>query len=61
LNEAVSLGLKILDGLDDRTIPRFGDEMLKSAPDVALDKATLKHETEIQRKQDEWLKKKKFK
>jgi hypothetical protein len=61
LNEAVSLGLKILDGLDDRTIPRFGDEMLKSAPDVALDKVTLKHEAEIERKQDEWLKKKKFK
>jgi hypothetical protein len=61
LNEAVSLGLKILDGLDDRTIPRFGDEMLKNPPDVLLDEAALKHEAEIQRKQDDWLKKKKFK
>jgi hypothetical protein len=34
--------------------------MLKSAPDVALDRETLKHEAEIKRKQDEWLKKKNF-
>ncbi len=61
LNEAVNIGLKILDGLDDRTIPRFGDEMLKSPPDIALDNATLKHEAEIEWKQDEWLKKKRFK
>ncbi len=60
-NEAVNLGLKILGGLDDRTIPRFGDEMLKSPTDVALDNASLKHEAEIKIKQDEWLKKKKFK
>lgn len=39
LSEAVSLALKILDGFDERQIPRFGDEMKKSAPDVALDKA----------------------
>jgi creatinine amidohydrolase/Fe(II)-dependent formamide hydrolase-like protein len=61
LNEAISFGLKILDGLDDRTIPRFGDELLKSPTDVALDNASLKHEAEIKIKQDEWLKKKKFK
>ena len=61
LNEAVSFGLKILNGLDERTIPRFGDEMLKSPPDVALDNASLKHEAEIERKQNEWLKKKNFK
>jgi serine/threonine protein kinase len=58
--QTVKLGLKIIDGLDDRTIPRFGDEMLKSPPDILLDKASLKHETENRRKQDEWLKKKKF-
>ena len=60
-NEAVNLGLKILGGLDDRTIPRFGDEMLKSPTDVALDNASLKHEAEIKIKQNEWLEKKKFK
>ncbi|HVE57724.1 MAG TPA: creatininase family protein [Pyrinomonadaceae bacterium] len=60
LNEAVNIGLKILGGLNDRTFPRFGDEMLKSQPDVLLDKASLKHEAEIERKQVEWLKRKKF-
>ncbi len=55
-NEAVNFGLKILDGLDDRTLPRFGDEMEKSPPDVALDMASLKHEAEIKFKQLEWLK-----
>jgi hypothetical protein len=35
--------------------------MSKSAADVALDNETLKHEAEIERKQDEWLKKKKLK
>ena len=59
--EAVSFGLKILDGLDDKTIPRFGDEMEKSPLDVALDKASLNHEAEIKIKQDEWLKKRKLK
>jgi len=59
--EAVNFGLKILDGLDDKTIPRFGDEMQKSPLDVALDKASLKHEAEIKIKQDDWLKKRKLK
>lgn len=61
LNEAVSLGLKILSGLDDRTIPRFGDEMAKSPPDVALDEASLKREADVRQKQTEWLKKRKLK
>ena len=61
LKEAVSFGLKILDGLDERTIPRFGDEMMKSPVDVALDNASLKHEAEVKQQQDDWLKKKKFK
>jgi creatinine amidohydrolase len=56
--EAISTALKILDGLDERQIIRFGDEMKKSEPDVKLDEESLKHEAEIKRKQDEWLKKK---
>jgi creatinine amidohydrolase len=59
-HEAISLALKTLDGADARTIPRFGDEMKKSPPDVALDKAALKHEAQIKRKQDAWLKKKRL-
>lgn len=32
----------------------------KGAPDVALDSASLKHEREIKRKQEAWLKKHKI-
>jgi len=56
--EAISIALKILDGLDERQIVRFGDEMKKSEPDIKLDEESLKHEAEIKRKQDEWLRKK---
>lgn len=57
-NEAINLALAILDGLDERRIPRFGEEMKKSAPDAALDQASLKHENEVRRKQEGWLMKK---
>jgi hypothetical protein len=40
---------KILDGLDERQIVRFGDEMKKSEPDVMLDEESLKHEAKIKR------------
>lgn len=60
LNEAVSIALKILDGFDERQIPRFADEMQKSAPDVALDRASLRHEAAIRRRQESWLQKKKL-
>jgi creatinine amidohydrolase/Fe(II)-dependent formamide hydrolase-like protein len=55
LNEAVEIALKILDGLDERTIPRFGDEMKKSMPDVELDRKALQHEALLKRKQEAWL------
>ncbi|MBA2703552.1 MAG: creatininase family protein [Blastocatellia bacterium] len=61
LNEAVSIALKILNGFDERQIPRFGDEMKKSTPDVALDRASLIHEAEITQKQQAWLKKRRLK
>src|SRR5262249_6554935 len=56
--EAIQLALKILAGFDDRQIVRFADDIKNSAPDVALDEASLRHEEAIRRKQDEWLKKK---
>lgn len=61
LNEVVGTALKILDGFDERQIPRFADEMQKSKPDVALDRASLRHEEKIRIKQELWLKKKKLK
>jgi creatinine amidohydrolase/Fe(II)-dependent formamide hydrolase-like protein len=42
--EAISTALKILGGLDERSIARLADEMKKSPPDVMLDEASLKHE-----------------
>jgi creatinine amidohydrolase len=56
--EAITQALKILDGSDDREIPRFGDEMKKSEPDVKLDEESLRHENENKRKQEDWLKRK---
>ncbi len=53
--EAIRLALRILDGLDDRQLVRFGDEMSKSEPDAKLDEESLKHEAQIWRKQQEWL------
>jgi hypothetical protein len=44
-----------LDGLDDREIPRFADEMQQSPVDVQLDRASLEHEAQVQRRQEEWL------
>jgi hypothetical protein len=60
MTEAVTIGLKILGGFDERQIPRLGDEMQKRAPDVALDRASLNHEDAIRSKQEDWLKKKKL-
>lgn len=60
-NELIATGLNILDGLDDRKLPRFADEMLKSPADVALDKASLKHEAKMLGKQENWLKKNRIK
>lgn len=51
----VSYALEILRGTDPKTIPRFGDEMLKSAPDVELDRASLEHERQIAERQSAWL------
>ncbi len=59
--EAIGLAIKILDGLDERTISRFGDEMKKSPPDVALDKASLRHENIIKQKQSRWLRQRRIK
>ena len=61
LNEALSIADKILNGLDERKIIRFGDEMKKSVADVRLDKESLINESEIERKQVLWLKRQKLK
>jgi creatinine amidohydrolase len=52
---AIDLAMQILDGLDDREVRRFADAMLESPADVQLDRASLAHEAQVQRKQEEWL------
>lgn len=56
-SRTIDLAMKILDGLDERTIERYQDVMAKSAADLKLDEASLKHEEEMTRKQEQWLKK----
>ena len=51
----IKYALEILAGTNARTIRRFGDEMLSSAPDVALDHTSLLHEDEVAEKQQQWL------
>jgi hypothetical protein len=54
---AVAIGhaLQTLDGRDEAEIRRFSDEMLESPADVRLDRASLEHEERVQRRQEEWL------
>jgi len=49
--------LKILDGLDERTIPRFTDLMSKSEPNIAIDRDAIERERRIEAQQREWLQK----
>jgi len=54
----IDVALKILDGLDYRQIKRLGDVAKTVPANVAIDKAALDHDQAIERKQQEWLKKK---
>lgn len=54
---AVALALEILDGKDERKLPRFSREMAKSNLDLMLDRASLGHETRTRQRQEAWLKK----
>lgn len=53
---AVDHAVKILDGLDPRSIPRFGTVTLEGPPEnVAIDADALQREREILEKQEAWL------
>jgi creatinine amidohydrolase/Fe(II)-dependent formamide hydrolase-like protein len=52
---AVELVLGILDGADAAAIPRFADIALDSPVEQRLDRASLDHEAQVQRKQDDWI------
>jgi creatinine amidohydrolase len=51
-----ALALAILNGMDDRGIPRYADVALKEQADVAT--GALRHDAEVARKQQECLRKK---
>jgi creatinine amidohydrolase/Fe(II)-dependent formamide hydrolase-like protein len=53
----IDFALKILDGADERQIPRFSDLASKSAPNVAIDRDAIEREREIQKRQQSWLQK----
>jgi creatinine amidohydrolase len=56
-NDYNRLALAILDGLDERTIPRLSDVVFKNKDVADIEAGTSKHYAEIKRKQDEWMKK----
>jgi creatinine amidohydrolase len=51
----VGLALRILDGLDERQMPRYSDLAAKSDPNVAIDRDALGRERVILRRQQAWL------
>lgn len=53
-----TLALAILDGLDDREIPRYASFMLGMKPVAAGLEGSNQYEADVERKQLEWLKKK---
>ena len=52
------LALRILDGLDHRTIPRYGDVTKNDPGSAGIDRRALTHEQDSERKQSTWLAKK---
>ena len=56
---ASAYALKILDGLDPRTLPRIGDAALGRPDNVAIDSDALRATADRLRRQEEWLAKRK--
>jgi creatinine amidohydrolase/Fe(II)-dependent formamide hydrolase-like protein len=50
-----ALALAILDGMNDREIPRYADEALREEADTVA--GGLRYDAEVERKQQEWLRK----
>jgi hypothetical protein len=60
VDEATSKGiidyaLKVLDGFDERQLPRWGDVSAKIPATVSLSEPAVKRETEIKQKEQAWL------
>ncbi len=53
-----ALAIAILDGLDEREIPRYADFMLNDKTVLRELEGSTKYEVEVERKQRNWMKKK---
>jgi len=56
--QMIDTALKILGGLDERTIPRFADESLSDPGEFAVSKGSIKRDEEVEKRQQNWLRKK---
>lgn len=59
--QLIDLALKIIDGLDERTVSRFADEALSDPGEFAVSKGSIKRDEEIEKRQRDWLRKKNLK
>jgi hypothetical protein len=53
--EVVALAMRILDGLDERQIPRYPAMMTKQPDGAAIAAANAKRDAEIEERQRQWL------
>jgi hypothetical protein len=53
--EVVALAMRILDGLDERQIPRYAAMITKLTEGAALAAANAKRDAEIEERQRQWL------
>jgi creatinine amidohydrolase/Fe(II)-dependent formamide hydrolase-like protein len=51
----IELALKLLDGLGKRTVPRVTDSVIKSEPNIAIDRDAIERERRIEAQQRDWL------
>ena len=56
--QMIDTALKILNGLDERTITRFAGESLSDPGEFAVSLGSIKRDEEIERRQQEWLRRK---
>lgn len=59
--QIIDTALKILDGLDERSVPRFADESLSDPGEFAVSKGSIKRDEEVEKRQRDWLRKKNLK
>ncbi|MEO6655133.1 MAG: creatininase family protein, partial [Pyrinomonadaceae bacterium] len=56
--QSIDTALKILNGLDERTVTHFADESLSDPGEFAVSKGSIKRDQEVEKRQQDWLIKK---